>query len=254
MNLIINADDLGVTAGVNQAILLCMRRGIVSSTSLMVNQDGTDAAIQYLRSGLIPCTGVHLCISAGRPLLPSGRIPSLVDEHGFFHRPSRYAELDINPLDIEREFEAQIEKVLAGGVSISHLDTHHHIQRYPVVLEALITVAHRYDLPVRHLDPAMRERIRERGVATPDHFCGEWIGPAVSRENLYQMILGARDNGHQVVELMTHPGFADVALQTRSSYVGERQKELAILCAPETRDWLKSEGVTLCNYSVCRVR
>lgn len=253
MNLIINADDLGVTAGVNQAILLCMRRGIVSSTSLMVNQDGTDAAIQYLRSGLIPRTGVHLCISAGRPLLPSSQIPSLVDKHGFFQRPSRFGEIN-DPLHIEREFEAQVEKVLGSGVSISHLDTHHHIQRYPVVLEALITVAHRYDLPVRHLDPAMREQLRERGVATPDHFCGEWIGPAVSWENLYQMILGARDQGHQVVELMTHPGFADFALQTRSSYVVERQKELAILCAPETRDWLKSEGVTLCNYSVCQVR
>lgn len=252
MDLIINADDLGVTAGVNQAILLCMRRGIVSSTSLMVNQDGTEAAIRYLRSGLIPRTGVHLCISAGRPLLPPGRIPSLVDEHGYFHRPSRYAELEINPLEIEREFEAQIEKALSGGVTVTHLDTHHHIQRHPVVLEALITVAGRYDLPVRHLDPVMRDLIRERGLATPDHFCGEWIGRAASRENLCQMILQARENGHRLVELMTHPGFADAALQTRSSYVGERQKELAVLCAPETRDWLASEGVTLSNYSACR--
>jgi hypothetical protein len=249
VKLIVNADDLGVTAGVNHGILLGFSRGILSSASLMVNQDGTDAAIEYLRSGLIPRAGVHLCISAGRPVVDPGSVRSLVDEEGFFHRPSYLMHNPPELGDVIREFEAQIDKVLQRGVSVTHLDTHHHIHRLPVVLEALIHVAHRYKLPVRHLEPQMRDYVRAQGVATPDWFCGEWIGPAVSLHALFQAVKGAKQAGHRIVELMTHPGLADAALAGKSAYVTERQRELALLCAPETRDWLKANGIELCDYA-----
>lgn len=251
MKLIVNADDLGLTAGVNQAVLLAISRGIVSSASLIVNQDNTGAAVQFLRSGLIPRVGVHLCISKGRPVLSSNEVASLVDEQGFFHRPSRLAKLEPDARDVLKEFKAQIEKARSNGIKITHLDTHHHIHRHPVVLEALISVAQCFNLPVRHLDAAMRAFLRSRDVATPDHFCGEWIGPGVSSQNLYRLIEEARSAGHQLMELMTHPGLADIALATKSSYVADRQKELAILCAPETRAWLEAREVTLCDYSAC---
>lgn len=252
MKLIINADDLGITAGVNQAILLGISRGILSSTSLMVNQVGTNAAIQYLRSGLIPRAGVHLCITAGRPVMDPAGVRSLVDEQGIFQRPSRLVKLDPDPQHIVAEFEAQIEKVLKSGVGVTHLDTHHHIHHYPVVLEALVTVARRYNLPVRHLDPVMREEVRNWGVTTPDHFCGEWIGSGASLENLHRIIVTAKEEGYRIVELMTHPGLADTALATRSSYVADRQRELAILCSPEARGWLDGQNVELCDYSACQ--
>jgi|Deesub1362A_J573_1020465.scaffolds.fasta_scaffold00044_19 hypothetical protein len=253
MKLIVNADDLGLTAGVNQAILLGVSRGILSSASLMVNQDGTEAAIQYLRSGLIPSAGVHLCITAGRPVANSADLPSLVDKQGIFHRPSRFVKQNPRVQEIVLEFEAQIETVLRRGLTVTHLDTHHHIHRHPAVLEALITVARRHGLPVRHLEPDMREKLRNRGVATPDHFCGEWIGSGVSLENLYRMINEAMNEGHRVVELMTHPGLADMALAARSSYVAERQRELAILCSPEVRAWFDAQGITLHDYSCLMV-
>lgn len=249
MKLIVNADDLGLTAGVNHGILLGFSRGIVSSASLMVNQDGSDAAIEYLRSGLIPSAGVHLCISAGRPVSDPATVGSLVDEAGFFHRPRRLINRAPALADVVREFEAQINKALQRGVTVTHLDTHHHMQRHPVVLEALIQVARRYRLPVRHLEPEMRAHVRARGVATPDCFCGEWIGAAASLEGLLHTVAAARAAGHRVVELMTHPGLADTALGARSSYVAERQRELTVLCASEVKVWLKANGIELCDYA-----
>lgn len=249
MKLIVNADDLGLTAGVNQAVLLGVRRGVISSASLMVNQEGTEAAIQYLRSGLIPRAGIHLCITAGRPVSDPAHIPSLVDEQGFFHRPSWFTRVDPDPRHIVLEFEAQIEKVLRRGVTVTHLDTHHHIHHRPVVLEALIVTARSYGLSARHLKPAMREEFRRQGVATPDHFCGEWIGPDASVVNFFKLVTEAKGHGHRVVEVMTHPGLADDALAARSSYVIERQKELAVLCSRELRTLLDGEGVALSDYS-----
>lgn len=251
MRLIVNADDFGLTAGVNQAVLLAVRRGILSSASLMVNQEASEAAIQYLKSGLVPNAGVHLCITVGRPITDPPKIPSLVDEDGLFHRPSSFVRKAPNPRQILLEFKAQIEKALARGVPVTHLDTHHHIHRHPAVFEALTDAAQYYNLPVRHLDLGMRDELRRRGVATPDLFCGEWIGSEATLENFQRLVLAARNEGYQLMELMTHPGLADSALAARSSYVTERQRELAVLCAPETQAWLDEQGVELCDYSAC---
>lgn len=249
MKLIVNADDLGLTAGVNQAVLLGVSRGIVTSASLMVNQDATRAAVQYLRSGLIPGAGVHLCLTAGRPVAERTEVPSLIDEAGYFYPPRLFVQRCPPAEEIEREFRAQIETARAWGVHLTHLDTHHHIHRLEAVLEALTSVARRYGLPLRHVGPDMRDALRRRGVPTPDCFCGEWIGSAVSLESLQRAVLAARDAGCGVMELMTHPGFADTALAARSSYVAGRQRELAALCTPGLREWLAANGVTLADYS-----
>ncbi len=249
MKLIINADDFGLTAGVNQAVVLSINRGVVSSTSLMVNQEGSKAAIQYLQSGLVPCTGLHICISKGRPVCRPADIPSLVDTKGCFYRPSQLAQRKIDPRDLVTELTAQLEKVLAKGIHVTHLDTHHHTHKHPDVLQALAQVARNYRLPVRNLDENMRTYLHQNGVETPAYFCGEWIGENVSVKKLQDYIQKAQQAGYETVEIMTHPGLADAALASNSSYVNHRQKELAVLCHPQLSEWLESKDIALEDYT-----
>ncbi|MBE3585413.1 MAG: carbohydrate deacetylase [Thermoanaerobacter sp.] len=248
MLLIINADDFGYTAGVNRGIIKAMECGAVTSTSLMVNQPGTGDALAVLRRGGLKAAGVHLCLTAGRPVCDPAEVPSLVDDRGWFKEKDALLSGLLNEEEVRKEFLAQVEKVRAAGVRISHLDTHHHVHSHPVILEALLDVARHYRLPVRSLDYSMRRRIRSRGIPTPDYFCGCWFDERVSGESFRRLVAAGLQNGAGVMELMTHPGMVDEELERRSSYTWQRERELAVLCDPDTRQWLLEQGVKPGSY------
>ncbi|OAT79410.1 carbohydrate deacetylase [Desulfotomaculum copahuensis] len=249
MLLIINADDLGYTPGVNRGIVRALQAGVVTSTSLMLNQAGTDDALTLLRRGLVPAAGVHLCLTVGRPLSPPESVPSLVDESGRFK--SRQALGQETPAldDVRREFYAQVKRALEEGIKVTHLDTHHHMHALPVVLEALIEVAGACRLPVRSIDEQTRARLKAAGVPSPDYFCGGWFADAVSAVSLQRFISGGLRRGVRSMELMTHPGEADELLLRISSYSRGREKELALLCAPAFKQWLAGQDVQLAGFA-----
>ncbi|MDQ0287189.1 putative glycoside hydrolase/deacetylase ChbG (UPF0249 family) [Desulfofundulus luciae] len=246
--LIVNADDFGYTVGVNRGIIKAMECGVVTSTSLMANQPGTGDALAVLRRGSLKAAGVHLCLTAGRPLCDPAAVPSLVDGRGWFKKRDALLSGLLNVEEVKLEFLAQVEKVRAAGVWVSHLDTHHHVHTHPVILEALLDVARRYGLPVRSLDSSMRQGLSRQGVPTPDYFCGQWFGEQVSGESFRRFVAAGLQSGARVMELMTHPGLADEELRQRSSYTWQRERELAILCDPATKEWLFDQGVKLGSY------
>src|SRR6266567_2877528 len=115
-NLIVNADDLGWTQGVNRGIAEAHRNGIVTSTSLLANgrafEEGVQSALQSPRLGV----GVHLNLSDGKPLAPARQVKSLLDENGNFSgRPEtllfRLTAKSLDAREVELEWNAQIEKV-----------------------------------------------------------------------------------------------------------------------------------------------
>ncbi|SHJ34844.1 carbohydrate deacetylase [Desulfofundulus thermosubterraneus] len=248
MLLIVNADDFGYTVGVNRGIIKAMECGVVTSTSMMANQPGTGDALAVLCRGRLKVTGVHLCLTAGRPLCDPAAVPSLVDGRGWFKKRDALFAGPLNAEEVRREFLAQVEKVMTAGVWISHLDTHHHVHTHPVILEALLDVARRYGLPVRSLDTSMRQRLIRQGVPTTDYFCGDWFGEQVSGESFRRLVTTGLQSSAVVMELMTHPGIVDEELRQRSSYTWQRERELAILCDPGTKEWLFDQGVKLGSY------
>ncbi|MEW6181698.1 MAG: carbohydrate deacetylase [Bacillota bacterium] len=250
MLLAVNADDFGFTAGVNRGILEAVRCGMVTSVSLMVNQPGTDDAIVILQRGEMSGVGVgvHLCLTKGSPVSAPAEIPSLVQQDGGFRLRQELFVQSPSWTEVERELAAQIEKVRAAGINITHLDTHHHIHFRPVILSAVISVACRYHLPVRNLDPAMRDRFRAEGVATPDYCCLHWFADLATAEVFRQLVLQGRRTGAGFMEMMTHPGLADEELRRLSGYTREREKELEVLCDPQLRQWLQENGVQLGTY------
>src|SRR6202050_436467 len=147
--LIVNADDFGFTAGVNRGIVEAHSRGVVTSSTLMANGRAFSDAVQL--AGTVPqlSVGCHVVLIDGRPLLDPKTIPSLVDQDegttrfrdgmGAFAVRALAGRLD--PGEIEAEATAQIRKLQAAGIVVSHLDTHKHTHILPRVLRPLLRAA-----------------------------------------------------------------------------------------------------------------
>ncbi len=146
--LIINADDFGLTPGVNRAIAGCCERGVVSSATLMA----TGAAMQEASklAATLPklSVGCHVVLVDGAPLLPAAEVPSLAFAHdGSAFSPTlgsfvqRTLTGRFSATEIEAEAVAQFQKLKDSGVAISHFDTHKHTHVFPAVLRPLLRAA-----------------------------------------------------------------------------------------------------------------
>jgi chitin disaccharide deacetylase len=222
ITLIVNADDFGYSHGVNYGILDSHLNGIVNSTTLMMNMPGTEHAIELAKKNPSLQVGIHLVLTCGKPLLED--VPSLVDENGNFKRLYRLNEdMDITLSDLEREWTAQIEKFLASGLHLTHIDSHHHVHTFKGLLPIIQKLANKYQLPVRTNG---YERIE--GVKAFSNIClVDFYGDGVT--NNYFQVLPKRVKKGQKVEVMCHPAYLDSHLLRGSSYTHDRLKELDVL-------------------------
>lgn len=240
--LIVNADDFGLTAGVNAGILAAHRHGIVSSTTVLVTAAIDGRSVSALRdSGL--GVGLHVNLTLGRPL--SGA-RSLVDAHGRFVRDARHAAARAGAKDVEREVAAQIEKFTALiRRPPTHLDTHHHVGLLAPVAQVVLDAARRLGVPIRSQDALARARAVTAGLRTPDHFFGE-SGPG-PYWSLARTIARLRALPAGVSEFMSHPGWFDDAL-AYSRYGRQRETEMIGLGTAAARAASAGLGITLCHF------
>jgi chitin disaccharide deacetylase len=239
--LIVNADDFGLTPGVNAGILAAHRRGIVTSTTALVNREiPPDHVRAALDSGI--AIGLHVNVTLGAPIT---RAPSLVDGAGRFTRDARHAAARAEAVDVEEEVAAQIERFASlFHQPPTHLDTHHHVGLFPPVRDIVLGWAARLGVPVRSQNQAARHRARSVRLATPDHFFGEsGPGPYWTPE---RTIAHLRRLPPGVSEFMTHPGYCDLAL-SYSRYGRQRETELVGLGTP-ARAAAAALGVVLCDF------
>lgn len=220
--IVINADDFGFSRAVNYGIIDSHVKGIVTSTTLMMNASATKHAISLAKGTPSLKVGVHLVLTWGKPLLPD--VPSLVNESGYFKsQETIYGNpLSIQLYDLEREWSAQIEKCLDADITPSHLDSHHHVhgikEFYPIIKK----LAKKYNLPVRKAG----DHFTEIETLT-DVFLDDFYGEGVV-ENYFKGLLERVEPGMSV-EVMTHPAYMDEILMQGSSYNKERLKETRIL-------------------------
>jgi len=243
--LIVNADDLGRTPGINAGIFEAHNQGLVTSATLMVGFAAAEEAAEVWSRTPGIGIGLHVALTGGRPLLPPERVASLVDGEGRF--PAKPEDLvGAHRNEVMAEVESQFERFrdLTGRLP-THLDSHHHAHRLPVVGDALVNLAGRYGLPVRNASAEVAERLRREGVATTDIFVEEFFGNEARLETLLK-ILVRLDAG--VTELMCHPARVDEALRLDSSYVDEREQELAALTHPEAIRAIRQEGIVLTHF------
>jgi chitin disaccharide deacetylase len=236
--LIINADDLGYDPAVDRGLLRAMRKGLVSSATLMVNTPRSAEAAEAAR-GL--AVGLHLNLARFRPLSPD--FPKELLSEGAFVE-ARAASLSSAVVQTETRAQlARAEQLLQRRPT--HLDVHKHLHRHAAVLAGVAVVAREASLPVRAVDGEMRAALRALGVATTEHFVGEAGAEPYWTEARFLAALEALEPG--LTEWMCHPG--EPPSQVVSGYGRQRQVELLTFTSPEARAALERTDVVLCTFA-----
>jgi predicted glycoside hydrolase/deacetylase ChbG (UPF0249 family) len=245
--LIVNADDFGRTAGINRGVVQAHERGIVTSTTLMVNYAPAAEAAAMARQNPGLGVGLHVQLTGGPPALPAEQIRSLVDFQG--RLPAKPDGLtQANPAEVLAEARAQLRRFRElMGREPTHLDSHHHSHRESsAVLDALCTVSWETGLPVRNASPAVRERLAREGIRTTDYFVEEFYDKGVTLEEVVR-IVGDLEPG--TTELMCHPAVVDEELKATSGYAEPRTRELQVLTNREVRQVIQAAGIQLINFT-----
>ncbi len=241
--LILNADDFGLTAGVNRAIAELHRAGALTSTTLMARAAATDEAIEIARTTPTLGVGCHVVLVDGEPVRPRDQIPTLIDPRTGIFRISLTAFLArlftgrISAAEIQAEAAAQIRLLLARGLHLTHIDTHKHTHMFPAVLRPVLRAAraagiHAVRNPfepawavratagapwarcaevnlLRKLQAACRRIIAEEGFATTDGTIAV-VGTGILNAATARSLLQHLPPG--TWELVTHPGYNDADL------------------------------------------
>src|SRR5947209_10797608 len=141
--LVVNADDFGLSPGVNDGILEAHAAGVVSSVSVLVNAPGWEHAVAALRGTGSLGVGLHLNLTAGEPVSEG---TALVDAHtGRFHGlaglVTRALTGRIDPDCVAEECGAQLARLRAAGVRVTHIDSHRHVHALPGVWAPVVAIA-----------------------------------------------------------------------------------------------------------------
>lgn len=159
--LIVNADDFGMTAGINRAIIEGCEQGIITSSTLMATSNTFDDAVARVNELKTRqpkfSLGCHVVLLDDEPVLPPERVPSLLSRTANTARPNLRTSLSdfarsalmgkLKPAEIESEAEAQFERIQAAGLELSHFDCHKHAHVFPSVLKPLLRAAKARGIP-----------------------------------------------------------------------------------------------------------
>ena len=281
--LIVNADDFGLTQGVNRAIVEAHCDGIVTSATLMANGRAFDDASRRATSTSRLSVGCHVVLVDGLPVLGGGQTPTLsnrkFDDRRFYQSLNgfvvRAVSGNINADEIEAEATAQIRKLQAAGIVVSHLDTHKHTHIFPPVLRPLLRAARACGVPAMRnpfgpvhisivakqpslwkqfgkvtllsgLGKTFRRSVSDAGMLTPDGTVGI-VATGAMNAHLFENIVDSLPDG--TWELVCHPGYNDAELDgIRTRLRESRALELRLLISPEARAILARSGVELISY------
>ena len=256
--LIINADDCGMCHAVNAAIFRTLTEGVVRSTTLMVPCPWALHAMHWLREHPAVPFGIHLtaiCDGADYrwgPLTPRDRVPSLIDETGAFYRFERMAEFfaQVNLAELEVEFRAQIEAVLAAGLTPTHLDWHAlRIAGRMDIFGVMIRLAREYGLALRVYGRPVIEKVQSQGLPCNDYdFLDSYLLGAEDKSARYARQLRELPAG--LSEWAVHPGLDSAELRTIEPGGHHfRQADFDFLVSAEARMIIQQEGIILLSYA-----
>lgn len=254
--LILNADDFGMCHAVNEAIIRALREGPVSSCTLMVPCPWSLHALKLLREAPEVPFGVHLTVVSEQPYYRWGplrcrsEVPSLVDEAGYFYGAARIdAFLDRADLgELEREYRAQIEWVLAAGLKPTHLDSHcgTHTRRERV-FDMTVGLALEYGLALRVDEPPSIQTLQRRGYPTSDHkVMDSYDLDVTDKAALYTQML--RDLPTGLSEWAVHLGLDTSEMQAVEPNSQVRQTDFAFFGSARAQEVIAGEGITVLSY------
>ncbi len=241
--LLIRADDLGFSEGVNYGIAKAVAGGLVRSVGVMTNMPAAAQGLALLK-GFPVCLGQHTNICTGTPLMDPKRIPSICQENGEFKSSKAYRDAAKNGRDfvvleeVILEIEAQYQRFRElTGQEPGYFEGH--AVASPTFFRGLEIVAERHGLP--YLAMSMDgSPVRFRNTAVyafrPRDFKAYEAEPFTAVQEAVQ-------NAHEgACDMMVfHPGYIDAYLLEHSSMTIPRVKEAEMLCRPPVRQWLETQ-------------
>ena len=271
IHLILNADDYGRNPEVSRGIRQAHQKGIVTSTTCLMNLPTTADDIHIaLKETPELGLGVHLVITSGKPLLPKEQIGTLVAADGKFHELLPFTDRmdQIDPVEAKAEWRVQIEAfIVAAGRRPTHLDSHHHATYFTEGLfRAMLELAQEYNCairkPIAHeeaggltgLPPESHEPIQrfwprlvsEFQPRHPDTFVTSFYDETATKEELLRILELLPDGS---AEIMCHPGYADAELIETSGYARPRERELGIMTDGAVKQAIIDNGIKLITFT-----
>ncbi len=241
--LIINADDFGLTAGVNRAVAELHRARVLTSATLMARAAATAEAIEVAKATPSLGVGCHVVLVDGEPALAGDAIPTLIDARTGSLQPTLGAFLRrllagrIRAAEIEAEASAQIGLLQSRGLRLTHIDTHKHTHIFPAVLRPVLRAAASHGIHairnpfeprwsvratpgapfirraevdmLRRFEHGFRRIVAEAGFATTDGAIGV-LATGTLDTAAVNSLLRSLPAGNW--ELVTHPGYNDAEL------------------------------------------
>lgn len=237
MKLIINAADFGLSKSISDGILLGIKEGYITSTSIMANMPFAEYAVRKAIENGINCIGLHINLTVGKPIIENS---NLIDNEGvFYYNREQIENPKLTYQDAYNEIMAQMDivsKYSYGKLKLDHLDTHHHLMDNPNIRQAIIDISKKFNLPIR--------KNNVKGIKCPDILYKDFTINNVNVDSIRNMIETYK-NENVVVELMTHAGFIDEYTKSVTSYLN-RESELNIL--KESKKIGMFEVVELINF------
>jgi predicted glycoside hydrolase/deacetylase ChbG (UPF0249 family) len=259
--LIVTADDVGLHPGMTRGALAAHDHGIVTAVSVSPNGRAFEPAIELLRERPRLDVGAHLTLVGERPVSRPEKIPSLVGPDGALHSgypafAARYALGRIRAADLETELRAQVERLLATGLRVVHLNSHQHLHVLPRILEIVLGLAQEHGIAAVRIPNEPDVRITPRGLQIA-------ALNALGRRARGPRTVGVRVAGHlnpaslrrcldQVegaTELVCHPGLGDAELAAAYDWGYAWEEETAALCDPGLPDLLRERGISPGSFS-----
>jgi len=255
--LIVNADDFGMCHSVNEAIIGVLKAGIVRSTTLMVPCPWALHAMHFLADHPEIPFGIHLTVISDwvdyrwGPVTPREKVPSLLDSDGYFYNfdgmPEFLSQVSFDQL--EMEFRAQIEVVLAAGLKPTHLDWHClRLNGREDISEIMLGLAKEYGLAFRVNGRSWIEKVQNRGLPTNDYdiLDSYHLDPSTKAaryaELLHELPVG-------LSEWAVHPGLDNpelLAIDPGGRLI--RQADFDFLTSQRAKEIVEEEGIVLLDY------
>jgi predicted glycoside hydrolase/deacetylase ChbG (UPF0249 family) len=280
--LIINADDFGLTRGVNRAVVELHQAGSLTSATLMATGAAFDDAVALARAYPTLGVGCHITLTDGFPVSPPQSISTLLGPDGTTFRPSLVDFVQalvrgkISEEEVEREALAQVEKLRGAGIAVTHLDTHKHTHLFPAVTRPLLRVAEScgigairnpfeesWSLALGHGSRLRRLQVRLLGslqsrfeqqlqirnarVLTTDGTLGISATGRLDAPTLHELLVALPADG--TFELCCHPGYNDGDLDRVTTRLRtHRDVERDALLAEVPARSLRPNAPQLINY------
>ncbi len=235
--LVVNADDFGRSPAINEGIILGHQKGIVTSASLMTRREGLDDAVRLAKMNPALGIGLHLDLDHFFEV-----------EHGV-GRLLGYKDSSLPISAVAAETEQQIQRALATGLPMTHVDGHHHVHLRPELFATVAALTAKYKIPVIRYFRGFYEGLyagapmdwipdiaRRFGLRLVDTFFAGWEPVESSLPGYRYLDLDVPFN---MAELMVHPGKGEAW----------REQELAHCIAPETREKLTSRSIDLVTFA-----